>query len=81
MHLLEDHASSFLKEWGAGFGLYGEQGMEGSHAAMNSLKRSYEGMPNRKERLTAIMKEHYISTNPNNGKMNLGNIKKRKHED
>ena len=29
LHLLEDHVCPFIEKWGASFGLYGEQGMEG----------------------------------------------------
>ena len=28
LHLLEDHRVDFMKKWGAGFGLYGEQGAD-----------------------------------------------------
>ena len=62
--MLEDHALAFLKNWSSGFGRYGEQGMETLHASMNSLTRAYVSMPNATERLIAVMKEHYMRTNP-----------------
>ena len=64
LHLLEDHVCPFIEKWGASFGLYGEQGMEGLHASINDLKRAFESMPNRGDRLKSVMKEHYMRTNP-----------------
>ena len=61
--LLEHHVCPFLEEWGAALGLYGEQGVESLHATMNSLKWVFICMPNEKERLKSIMKEHYMRTN------------------
>ena len=52
--MLEDHVCSFLRKWGASFGLYGEQGMESLHASMNQLIRSFTSMPSKKERLTSV---------------------------
>ena len=63
LHLLEDHVLPFVSRWGASFGTYGEQGMEGLHATMNNLKMSFSSIPNSKDRLTAIMKEHYMRVN------------------
>ena len=54
----------FIKRWGASFGTYGEQGMETLHATINSMKASFTSMPNRTERLTSVMKEHYMRVNP-----------------
>ena len=54
LHMLEDHVRSFLRKWGASFGLYGEQGMESLHASMNQLIRSFTSMPSKKERLTSV---------------------------
>jgi len=42
--MLEDHTLSFIKKWQSGFGLYGEQGVEGLHANFNTLKVSYSGV-------------------------------------
>ena len=64
LHLLEDHACRFIQRWKGAFGLYGEQGMESLHVAMNELKKPFASMPIDEERLTSIMKEHYIQTNP-----------------
>ena len=64
MHLLEDHCLPFIKMWGSGFGLYGEQGMESLHATFNSLRRSYTAMPVPTERLRSMMKEHFMRVNP-----------------
>ena len=64
LHMLEDHVCSFLRKWGASFGLYGEQCMESLHASMNQLIRSFTSMANKKECLTSVMKEHYMRVNP-----------------
>ena len=64
MHLLEYHAVPFIRKWGSGFGLYGEQGVESLHAVFNSLKISYQAMKSPTERLMAMMKEHYSRVNP-----------------
>lgn len=64
MHLLEYHAVPFIRKWGSGFGLYGEQGVESLHAVFNSLKISYQAMKSPTERLLAMMKEHYSRVNP-----------------
>ena len=37
LHMLEDHALEFIREWGVGFGFYAEQGGESIHAEFNSL--------------------------------------------
>ena len=64
MHLLEDHALDFIKSWGSGFGLYGEQGMESLHASFNSLKRAFGAMKSPIHRLKSMLKEHYGQVNP-----------------
>ena len=61
--MLEDHVVPFMNKWGA-FGTYGEQGMETLHATMNSIKTSFISMPNKTDRLTSVMKEHYMRVNP-----------------
>ena len=80
MQMLEDHVVPFLEKWGASFGLYGEQGMESLHATMNQLSRSFVSMPNRKERLTSIMKEHFVSVNPKCKETKLFKINTRKRK-
>ena len=62
--MLEDHVVPFIKKWGAGLGLYGEQGGESIHAEFNSLKTTYCRMPSSVSRVYATMKEHYLRVNP-----------------
>ena len=64
LHLLEDHAVDFIKKWGAGFGLYGEQGAESLHANFNRMKIAYSGVHPPTKRLQAMMKEHYMRIHP-----------------
>ena len=42
LHMLESHATSFISKWGAGFGLYGEQGAESLHAVFNKLHHTVD---------------------------------------
>ena len=78
--MLEDHVCPFLMRWGASFGLYGEQGMESLHASMNQLARSFTCIPNRKDRLSSVMKEHFMRVNPKSKESNLFQIKTRKRK-
>ena len=64
-HMLEKHVVTWLRAWpGVGFGLMGEQGAESIHAYFNSLKRTYQTIPNSVDRLHCIMKERYIHVAP-----------------
>lgn len=60
MHMLEDHAVDFLRNWGASFGMYSEQGAESIHATFN-----YRSVYPASRRLQAMLKEHYMRVNPN----------------
>ena len=42
MHFLEEHTVHWLRKWGVGFGLMGEQGAESIHAYFNSLGRDVQ---------------------------------------
>eukprot|EP00731_Ephydatia_muelleri_P022772 Em0015g355a len=64
MHMLEDHATEWVRLTHVGFGLLGEQGAESIHAKFNSLGRAYTAIPDRVERLKCIMKEHLVSIAP-----------------
>lgn len=69
LHLLEDHATAFIKNWGAGFGFYGEQGAESIHSEFNNLFRTYCRMKPDSRRLYSIMKEHLTRVHPDVRKM------------
>ena len=44
MHILECHVPGWLKKWGVGLGLMGEQGTESIHS-FNSIEKSYHSIP------------------------------------
>ena len=54
-HILECHCVDFIRNWGFGLGLHGEQGGEETHAAINQLKRRTWGL---KERQTSFVFWH-----------------------
>lgn len=66
MHILEDHVVPWMKEWGVGFGLMGEQGAESIHTYFNQLGRIYNSIPNPVQRLKYTMKEHLLHVAPKN---------------
>lgn len=66
MHILEEHVVSWIRKWGVGFGLMGEQGAESIHTYFNMLNRTYKGIPDRVERLRHTMKEHLLHISPPN---------------
>ena len=66
LHLLECHVLPWIKQWKVGFGLMGEQGAESIHARFNSLKRTYQTMPDGVQRLHHIMQMHFLEINPAN---------------
>ncbi len=45
LHMLEDHTIPFLKKWGVGLGFLGEHGAESIHARFNSLRRTFDKIP------------------------------------
>jgi len=59
MHMMESHIVPFLKQWGVGLGLMGEQGAESIHAAINGINRSYSNIPDKVKRLKCILDEHH----------------------
>ena len=64
LHMLEHHAIDFIRKWGSGFGLYGEQGAEGIHPTFNNLYATYSRMKPTTRRLNSIMAAHLTSVNP-----------------
>jgi len=79
LHMLEDHVVPFIKEWGAGIGIYGEQGGESIHNEFNKLMRTYCTMKPNTRRLLSVLKEHHRRTNPT-AKALKPEIKKRKRK-
>lgn len=64
MHLLEGHVIPWLRRWGVGLGVMGEQGAESIHAAINGIKPAYLNMPNKVERLKCVLLEHHRQVCP-----------------
>ena len=64
MHILEEHVAPWIEKWRVGFGLMGEQGAESIHAYFNSLARTYHSIPDKVERLRAMMREHFLHSTP-----------------
>ncbi|XP_047124751.2 uncharacterized protein LOC105844462 [Hydra vulgaris] len=81
LHMLEYHASSFIRKWGVGLGTYGEQGAESIHAEFSSMKSTYWHMKG-KRKLKSIMDEHFLKNHPTVKKYQQKALpKKRKIED
>ena len=66
MHMVEDHTLEWVWAHNIVFGLLGEQCAESIHSRFNSLGCTYASVPNGRERLRYIMKEHLISITPEN---------------
>ncbi len=66
LHMLEKHAIPWLRQWGVGFGLMGEQGAESIHKWFNSQKKIYASIADGVQQLECIMKEHFIHVAPTN---------------
>ena len=63
MHLLEDHTVAWVQKWHVGFGLLGEQGAE---SKFNALHRTHASIHETLQHYQCVMKEHLISTAPEN---------------
>nr|XP_047131745.1 uncharacterized protein LOC124810629 isoform X1 [Hydra vulgaris]XP_047131746.1 uncharacterized protein LOC124810629 isoform X1 [Hydra vulgaris]XP_047131747.1 uncharacterized protein LOC124810629 isoform X1 [Hydra vulgaris] len=59
MHLLESHCADFIRNWGLGLDIYGEQGLESMHVEFNSMNSTFCHMKG-KQRLESILSNHYI---------------------
>ena len=66
MHMLEEHVIPWLEKNNVGFGLLGEQGVEGVHAHFNKYGRTYGTMRDPVELLRQLMKEHLLHISPEN---------------
>jgi hypothetical protein len=77
LHMLEDHVIPRIAKWGFGMALHGEQGGEGCHREFNRLGRVMHSIPDNLARLTAVMKEHIVTTHPRINKLIIRS-KKRK---
>ena len=64
MHILEDHVVPWMRRWGIGAGLMGEQGAESIHAHLNRLEAQFSGIVNHLDRLKYIVNQHNIDSAP-----------------
>lgn len=63
-HILESHCVPWIRNWGFGLGLHGEQGGEQIHALVNQLKRRAWGMKKDEDRLRVLMTEQLTRSSP-----------------
>ena len=63
-HMLECHAIDFMKEWGFGLALHGEQGGEDTHHVVNDLKPRVRCIRNNEKRIAILIREHMTKTSP-----------------
>ena len=63
-HILEKHCVEWVRSWGFGLALHGEQGGEEMHSSVNNLKRRAWGMRNSADKLRLLMKEQLTQTSP-----------------
>ena len=66
LHMLEAHTVPWLRRWGVGFGMMGEQGAENIHRWFNTQKRTFSNIADRVQQLSCIMREHFIHVAPTN---------------
>ena len=66
MHIMEEHAVSWMRRWRVGAGLMGEQGAESVHAHFMKLERIHHGIASDVDRLKYIpvVKEHLLEAEP-----------------
>ena len=63
-HILEAHCVPWIRRWGVGLALHGEQGGEQVHAVINGLKRRAWGMQKDEDRLRVLMQEQLTQASP-----------------
>lgn len=63
-HILECHCVEFIREFGFGLGLLGEQGGEECHATINILKSRTYGLQTQEDKLRLILTEHLTLVSP-----------------
>ncbi|XP_064639457.1 uncharacterized protein LOC135495001 [Lineus longissimus] len=64
LHFLEDHVVAWIKLWGFGMGLMGEQGGESIHAEINRIQRINCAVSNKLQKYASILKEHHTHNHP-----------------
>lgn len=64
LYFLEDHVLNFIRKYGLGMSLFGEQGCESVHRQFNRLEHLMWHIPNAQTRLLNMMSEHLVSVHP-----------------
>ena len=77
LHMLEHHIIPWMKRYGFGMALFGEQGGESCHRQLKFYMNRMMFIPNNVKRLTAVMREHIVSTHPQTN-LHIPRPKKRK---
>ena len=63
-HILEKHCIEWIRTWGFGLSLMGEQGGEQLHANINALKRRAWAIRREDKQLEFIMNQHHTQVSP-----------------
>ena len=63
-HLLEDHVVPWMREWGFGLGLHGEQGGESIHAQFNEISANSRGIVCPLKRTVSVLQDHLTLISP-----------------
>ena len=63
-HILEKHCIEWIRTWGFGLSLMGEQGGEQLHATINALKRRAWAIRREDKQLEFIMNQHHTQVSP-----------------
>ena len=63
-HILEHHCTPFIKKFGCGLNLLGEQGTEASHQSIGKLEQRSLAILSVKNKLRFVMNEHIINASP-----------------
>ena len=63
-HFLEAHCVPWIRKFGFGLGLHGEQGGELIHSTVSKLERIGRHIRNDEKRMKTVMKSHLLLTSP-----------------
>ena len=63
-HLLEDHVVPWIRRWGFGMGLHGEQGGESIHAQFNEISANNRGIVCPLKRTLSVLQDHLTLVSP-----------------
>ncbi|GFO22115.1 amine oxidase [Plakobranchus ocellatus] len=80
LHMFEHHRLPFIKKWGFGLGLLGEQGGEMIHATIAKIERRMVGMRNKGKQIKTIVETHRLQNAPTSKTLAEHKTKKRKKQ-